>query len=389
MIQLDSFASKLVDILSKSNASYLRHPDNPSRIQIDTAENTTMTLDLTPFNASTSPVSAFKYFNNTQSVKDLLDAYRRAKKDHLFEDDIVEAAAHLSDYAPLFLSEILSKAKQSFSDNQATIIADWVKHLDIYTAIKAIESLLNSCADLKLLEVAKEKSWFVHFDHLAIRCGSKTNNDAERVVQLLTHHHGYTSPQISDEAFYQFPDGWNAYPLYKILENGQVLRIFVDQSDADAPGQIIQHWNRIYGYTAHHLAMRASRINSLGQREAVPLEEIITTLEHHGIRILTPTGHYTEGLLLQVFSKPEQNTQIPPELKSEVIATNVNLEKPIENGKLLELVSRTELPYDLAQELYTLYNLEFNTANPIHTAPAYQYFLPAQAAHVIKTSIQT
>jgi hypothetical protein len=389
MNQYDRFAAMLAETLTQNESRYLPHPDNPSKIQIYSSENEIAALDLTPFTATPCAVTAYKYFDGILSIKELLDAYRSARNDYVFEDDIFEATAHLSDYAPHFLSEILENAKQRFSDNQASIIANWIKHLDVYTAVKAVESLLNSCADLKLLELSQEKDWFIHFDHLAIRCGSKANNDAERVVHLLTEHHGYSPSQAPGEAFYQFSEGWNAYPLYKILENGQVLRVFVDQSDADAPSQIIQHWNRIYGYTSHHLAMRATRFDAQGQREAVYLDEVITTLEQNGIAILTPTGHYTRGLLLQVFTKPEKNTRIPPELKQSIVAINANLEKSIENGKLLELVSRAELPLNLAEQLYALYGLQFDAQNPIHSAPVYQYFLPAQAAHVIKTSIQT
>lgn len=389
MTAFDTFAESLTRELTQQQPLYLNHPDNSSKIQVYSSESKIATLDLTPFEATPAPVTAHKYFDGVQSVKELLDAYASAKKDHLFEDDIIEATVNVSDYALQFLTQILDNAKQSFSDNQARIIAEWIKHLDVYTAVKAVESLLNSCADLKLLEVAPSKDWFIHFDHLAIRCGSKAHNDAERVVQLLTEYHGYTASQVNEEAFYQFPDGWNAYPLYKVLENGQMLRVFVDQSDADAPTQIIQHWNQVYGYTAHHLAMRATRINAKGDKKAVHLDEVMQTLRDNGIAILTPTGHYTEGLLLQVFTKPELNTQIPEGLKTSIVAVHPNLNKTIENGKLLELVSRTELPTAYAKQLYQLYNLEFDARNPIHSAPVYQYFLPAQAAHVIKTSIQT
>ena len=389
MTAFDKFAQTLASSLTQNEPNYLAHPKYSSKIQIYSSENEIATLDLTPFQATPSPATAFKHFDGVQSIKELLDAYKHARAEHVFEDDIIEATANISDYAAQFLTEIAENAKLRFSDNQARLIADWIKHLDIYTAVKAVESLLNSCADLKLLELAKEKNWYIHFDHLAIRCGSKKNNDAERVVQLLTQHHGYTPSQIDEEAFYQFPDGWNAYPLYKILDNGQVLRIFVDQSDADAHSQIIQHWNHVYGYTAHHLAMRATRLNAQGARESVPLDTIISTLEDHGITVLTPTGHYTKGLLLQVFTQPEKNTQIPSELKEKIVSKNPNLNKSIENGKLLELVSRSELSPEFAQKLYQLYGLEFDAFNPSHSAPAYQYFLPAQAAHVIKTSIQT
>jgi len=270
------------------------------------------------------------------------------------------------------------------------MIGSWLTNLDVYTAVKSVESLLNSKADIALLELAQEKNWMVHFDHLAIRCGTRANKDAERVVDLLKEKHGYVAPQIQQQAYYQFPDGWNAYPLYKILDNGQVLRIFVDQSDADDKSQIIQHWNRVYGYTAHHLAIRATAYDAENEeRVAISLDEIMHELHKRGVEIMTPTGAYTEGLLLQVFTKPELNTGIPEELKREIEIHGQDLNKKIENGKLLEIVSRKELSKDLAQRYFALYGLKYNFDNPLHSAPIYQYFLPAQAAHVIRTSVQT
>ena len=191
-----------------------------------------------------------------------------------------------------------------------------------------------------------------------------------------------------EEAFYQFPDGWNAYPLYKVLENGQVLRLFIDQSDAEHKTQIIQHWNNVYGYTAHHLAIRATMTED-GERRAVPLEEVMEALTKRGIKIMTPTGEYTSGLLLQVFTKPEINPSIPNDLKQSIAQHGEELNRMIENGKLLELVSRKELTSELAVKLFALYGLKFDIANDVHSAPVYQYFLPAQAAHVIRTSVQT
>ena len=58
------------------------------------------------------------------------------------------------------------------------------------------------------------------------------------------------------------------------------------------------------------------------------------------------------------------------------------------NGKLIELVARREMPRGLAAELYHGYGLGYDPANPDHSAPAYAYFLPAQAAHVIRTSVE-
>jgi hypothetical protein len=274
------------------------------------------------------------------------------------------------------------------TDQQANLIGKWLADLDVYTAIKSVESLLNSKADIALIELAQQNSWTVHFDHLAIRCGSQAGRDAERVVDMLKEHHGYMPAQIPQQAYYQFPDGWNAYPLYKILDNGQVLRLFIDQSDADDKGQIIQHWNKVYGYTAHHLAIRASVIEN-GQRVAVLLDDVMDALRKRGVEIMTPTGGYTQGLLLQVFTKPELNSGIPSELKQSIVKHGEDLNKKIENGKLLEIVSRKELSKELAQKYFSLYGIKYDSENPLHSAPVYQYFLPAQAAHVTRTSVQT
>ncbi len=381
------FAAALVDDVLQDETPLRRSDGIPHKIQADKDRHTVATLDLIPYKGAPHPATAYSYFDGSRNITDLLGGYRAAREDHDFEADVTNALTNVSDYATQFLNSILAKAKTSFTNDQATLIGEWVKYLDVYTAVKAMESLLHSKADIALLEVARERGWFVHFDHLAIRCGTKARGDAERVAQLLKDKHGYGSSQLDEESYYQFSDGWNAYPVYKILENGQLLRVFIDQSDSDHPSQIIQHWNRIYGYTAHHLAMRATRLED-NRRIAVPLQEIIAALEQRGIEILTPTGHYTDGLLLQVFTKPERNIAIPDALKKEVVAIDVGLERTIENAKLLELVSRKEMNPHLAKRFFELYGLDYDPHNPLHSAPVYQYFLPAQAAHVIKTSVQ-
>ena len=60
----------------------------------------------------------------------------------------------------------------------------------------------------------------------------------------------------------------------------------------------------------------------------------------------------------------------------------------VQNAKLLELVSRAEVSAPLAEHYFKLYGLRYDAGNPLHSVPAYQYFLPAQAAHVINTSVQ-
>lgn len=380
------FAHKLTQSLLE-NEGLNSHPESNSRLQITKTGGEFANLEMTPFVSRPQPVTAQRYFSNVQSMDDLLEAYHAARRSLPFETDLVNALDHVSDYAGRFLDRLLCDAREFLTDNHAATIGNWVKDLDIYVAVKAVESLLNSRADMALLMLSKSRGWTIHFDHMAIRCGSSSTKDAERVVRLLCSEHGYVSSQASGEDFYQFPEGWNAYPLYKMLENGQVLRIFVDQSDADHAQQIIQHWNHVYGYTAHHMAMRATHVLD-GQRVAVSLDGVIYALREQGIAVMQPTGMYTQGLLEQVFTRPERNDEIPEDVMESITRIDADLRNKIGNGKLLELVSRREMPAQHAAEFFALYGLRYDAANPLHSVPAYQYFLPAQAAHVIKTSVQ-
>jgi len=382
---LNAFAATIARTLIAENPTFQNNANKKQTIQAIGGAAELFTLDLTPFSAQPQPVSAYALFNGIDDVSHLLAAYQTAKHSLRFEMDLPDAAAHVSAYADDFNNMMMARANATLNHQQATLIADWVKHLDLYCAVKSIESFFYSKADLTLLEVAPKYGWDVVFDHLAIRCGNQANLDAERIASLLKDEHGYTSTQFGGEDYYQFPDGWNAYPLYKVLKNGQTLRLFVDQSDAHAPTQIIQHWNHVYGYTAHHLAIRATTLQD-GKRIAVPLQTVMTALEETGIQIMTPTGHYTNGLLMQVFTRPEKNDEIPDKLKQQISTCSPQLEKTIENAKLLEIVSRQEMPPELAESYFSLYDIQYHPGNPLHSAPYYQYFLPAQAAHVIKTS---
>lgn len=381
------FASQLTNNL-KHKENYESYENSTHTLSVQRADGRSATLDLRPFAAEVQAVTAEEYFSGITTVQGLLAAYRQARKDYPFEEDVAGALAHVSEYAQVFLDNVLKEAQQQLKNTQAGLIANWVKDLDIYTAVKAIESLLNSKADLTLLEMAGQKQWTVLFDHLAIRCGTRAHHDAERIVKLLKSEHGYVSTQFAQEAFYQFSDGWNAYPLYKILSNGQVLRLFIDQSDEGYASQIIQHWNRVYGYTAHHLAIRATTQQD-GVHAAVSLQDITDELRQREVEIMTPTGEYTCGLLLQVFSRPQRHAVIPADLKASIVTIDASLGKTIENAKLLELVSRKEMPPEFAAQYFTLYGIDYEPDNPLHSAPIYQYFLPAQAAHVIRTSVQT
>ena len=380
------YAVSLAQAMQHIESSFKIDTGQPQILRTGSGE-AVFALNLTPFETRPADVSAIEFFDGVTSVSQLLSAYQSARHSLPFEMDSDIGRAHVSGYAEDFLTAALAKANAGLTREQAVLIADWVKHLDVYCAVKAVESFFYSRADLKLLEIAPRYGWDVIFDHMAIRCGSQAHGDAERVVEMLKTYHGYVATQFSGEAYYQFPDGWNAYPMYKLLRNGQVLRVFVDQSDEEAPAQIIQHWNRVYGYTAHHLAIRATKLEN-GVRMAVPLEHVMAALEKEGIAIMTPTGHYTKGLLMQVFSRPEKNTAIPEALKTEIAAHDPALAKTIENAKLLELVSRRELDAGSARRFFALYGLSYDANNPLHSAPVYQYFLPAQAAHVINTSQQ-
>jgi len=385
--RFQSFATLVAATLTDNSDTFQHNANKPQCINAIGDASELFTLDLTPFEIKPQAVSAYSFFDGIDDISHLLSAYQSAKQSLPFEVNLPDAQGHVSAYAEAFINAVLARANVTLSHHQARLIAEWVKHLDIYCAVKSIESFLYSRADLTLLEIAPQLGWDIIFDHMAIRCGNQANLDAERIAALLKQQHGFVSTQFSGEDYYQFPDGWNAHPVYKMLENGQVLRIFIDQSDAHAPAQIIQHWNHVYGYTAHHLGIRATTLRD-GERVAVPLDDIMAALTQAGINIMTPTGHYTHGLLMQVFSEPEKNAGIPAELKAAVAAYGPQLAKSIENAKLLELLSRKELPPQLAKAYFALYEIEYDAANPRHAAPYYQYFLPAQAAHVINTSQQ-
>ena len=381
------FAVRLVNQSVDQNQGFATDPYNPSRLMIRYSGEKSAGLDLTPFAAEPQPSDAGQYFSKVSCVTDLLEAYAIARQAKPFEMDLPGATHYVSDYADRFLGDILKRARGRLCDANARRISELVSNLDIYTAVKAVESLLYSEADLTLLKIADKNGWSLHFDHLAIRCGSSGRSDAERVVENLRHQHGYLPSQVNGESYFRFKDGWDAYVLFKILENGQQLRLFIDQSLAGETSQIIQHWNHVYGYTAHHLALRATRSTD-GKRIAVPLEEQIAAMNSAGIEVLAATGQYTGGLLEQAFSRPRRNKDIPSEIRERLGLFDVSLEAVIENAKLLELISRREMPESLKTDYFSLYGLEYNPYNVLHSAPIYPYFLPAQAAHVIRTSVQ-
>ncbi|MGH8612380.1 MAG: hypothetical protein ACREYF_10145 [Gammaproteobacteria bacterium] len=382
------FAATLASAVVNEQQRLEPDPNRAERMSTVNENGELVFLNLVPVRAAPSEPTAAAFFADVRSLEHLFSAYREAAQVLPLETSLAAARQRVHPFAQQFLDGLFEHAKGSLQDRDAIRIAQWVKHFDIYVAVKVIESLFNSKADLALLELSEEHGWFAHFDHLAIRCGSAETRAAESVAELLCNEHGYVRSQLEDEVYYQFADGWSAYLLYKVLDNGQVLRLFIDQSDVGHPTQIIQHWNHVYGYTAHHLAIRATRSEN-GTRVAVTLDELIHALSQRGIGIMEPTGYYTDGLLLQVFTQPERTTRIPEEITSRLLAYGAGIEKKIVNGKLLELVARQEMRPEFAAGYYRLYGLDYQPDNALHSAPIYGYFLPEQAAHVIRTSLIT
>jgi hypothetical protein len=381
------FAARLAADLLNDQREFRAAPDDPAKVLVPYPDGNWAELNLTPFYCELQPADAAPFFGNVGTTHELLVAYRRARRSKIFDEDLPHALDHVADYAADFLERIFERAGRILSDTDARRIASVVSNLDVYAAVKSVESLLNSHADLALLRVSEKLGWTLHFDHLAIRCGSADRRNAEQVVENLKLHHGYVPSQIESENYYVFEDGWDAYVLFKTLENGQQIRLFIDQSLPAYPAQIIQHWNHVYGYTPHHLALRATCLSG-GQRQAVSLVEQSIALNTDGVEVLTATGHYTAGLLEQVFTRPETNQDIPSEIRSRLKSVDASLEASIENGKLLELISRREMNERLKAEYFSLYGIDFDRFNPLHSAPIYPYFLPAQAAHVIRTSVE-
>jgi len=383
-----ALAAALVDDLVVQTAEFERHPTDPVQLVVNTAEGGAVSLDLTPVTGEATYPSATVHFANVKEMCHLISAYLAARKSTYFEVDEEAGASQISAHAATFLANVVVGAISTLTDEEATQIARWVSHLDVYTAVKSVESLLAQPSHRALFKIAAEREWDVHFDHVAIRAGSEERGDGQRVVELLCREHGYHAPAVESERSYRLSAGWNAYSLYKVLANGQLLRVFVEESATGHPTQIIQHWNRVYGFTPHHLAVRCIRWEE-GGRVAVPLAEVIAAMAAHGNRCLTPTGHYTQGLLEQVCTEPIHLTTLPDDERRRLAALGEGLETAINNGPLLELVSRREMAPELAAHLFPLRGLAYRPTDPLHSAPIYPYFLQTQTAHVFATSVET
>jgi hypothetical protein len=381
-------ASTLVRNLVEREPMLRTDPDAEGRVLAARPDGSAAALDLTPCAGTAQPATAGAYLENVQDMSGLIAAYERLRADFAFESDLAAAGRHVDEYAETFVGRLLDRARSEIGAAEATAIARWLASLDAYCAVKSLESLLNGPADRALLRVGAERGWTVHFDHLAIRCGSEARGDGARVARLAAEGHGYVVSQAPGEDHYRFDDGWDAFPVYKMLDNGQGLRLFIDESSTGETRQIIQHWNRVYGYTAHHLALRATRLARDGSREAVPLPEVVAALGAAGVPTMAPTGEYTCGLLEQVFTRPACDRAIPAHLLDELRNIDPELEVRIHNAKLIELVSRREMDPAEARAFFELYGIDYSPGAALHSAPVFQYFLPAQAAHVIHTSVE-
>ncbi len=382
--QYTEFAHLLVDELTQLDSSWIRNTAVPEVVSIKNQHHDDIKLNLTPFEVSVNDDLAGQYFKNVDSIDGLIEVYKQICDDFNFELDVTSLS--VSDYASTFLNNVFINARKKMQVDDVSLIVKFIKDLDCYTAVKSIESLLYSHSDLELLRIANSQGWQTHFDHIAIRCGSSEHDSANKIAELLINNYGYNHPRIKNEDYYLFEDGWSAYPLYKILNNGQVLRIFVDQSESTHPKQIIQHWNHVYGFTAHHLALRLTTVEQ-GERWAIPLPKIISLMTQNGRQVLTPAGYYTKGVLSQVFTKPEKNINIPEVILNNKRAICDKLPDMLMNAKLLEIVSRKEMSRKLAEKYFNLYELDYNASTALHSAVYYHYFLPVQAAHVINSSI--
>ena len=179
-----SFANSLARHLLEHEAGFNSDSKQKQILHVHCNDSQVFALDMTPFIATPAAVSARQWFDGVNCVSTLLSAYQAAKQSLPFEMDFPEARKNVSAYAEDFLSALLSRANAALTDQQAALIANWVKHLDVYCAVKSVESFLYSHADLKLLEIAPDYGWDVVFDVMASRGGSQEYKDAETDSEL-------------------------------------------------------------------------------------------------------------------------------------------------------------------------------------------------------------
>jgi len=382
-LEHDLVGAEIVDWLTRQYTSLERDTINPARIHLSPLpENeqacSSASYDLTPIDLPMEVADARTHFQQITSLEDLISEYWAVRQNNSFEHDIPAAMDNIHPWADEFLETLMVSASNRFSDEDACLIAQFVSTLDIYAAVKTIESLLNDPQDMLLLQIAKEENWQVHLDHITIRCGNQQYEDAERIFNFLMKHHHYYPPQHIEEAYLVSDNGWNAYPLYKIMENGQFIRIFIDQADSEHQQQAIQHWNHAYGYTAHHIGLRLTTQSENG-RKSLTLPEILNQLQKY--KITTSDSLLTHpNLMQQALIRPHKNNQLPKDILQGAARINTDLPSILEQGKFIALVSRIELPDTLKEKWFKLYQIGYDFTNPLHSAPAFNLFSPLDSS---------
>jgi len=387
-LEHDIVGSEIVDWLLSQHPDFTRDTSNPARLnvplQLPDTQQTSASYNLTPVDVPMEVADASS-FQQVKTIDELISQYWSVRNDNPFEHDIPGAMDNIHPWADEFLEQLMANAASQFDDQDAQLIAQLASTLDIYTAIKTIESLLNDPQDITLLKLAKQNNWQAHLDHIVIRCGNQKHEDGERLFNFLMKYHHYYPPQHIEDAYLLSNQGWNAYPLYKVMVNGQMIRIFIDQSDSEHKQHAIQHWNHSYGYTPHHIGLRFTTKKS-NSRIAVPLPAIINELQKQSILVFNPAKLTTTDLLQNVLIKPHKLNHLPDDIMHGLAEKESELTAALTHGKLIGLVSRLELPENLKQKWFRLYQIAYDSTNPIHSVPAFNLFSPVDSSNQLNLS---
>lgn len=380
-LEHDIVGSEIVDWLMSQNLDFTRDTTNPARLniplQLPDAQQTVSSYNLTPVDVPMEVADASS-FQQVNTIDELISQYWSVRNDNPFEHDIPDAMDNIHPWADEFLQQLMADAASQFDDRDAQLISKFVSTLDIYAAIKTIESLLNDPQDIALLKLAKQNNWQAHLDHIVIRCGNQKHEDGERLFNFLMKYHHYYPPQHIEDAYLLSNQGWNAYPLYKVMVNGQMIRIFIDQSDSEHEQHTILHWNHSYGYTPHHIGLRFTTEKS-NSRMSVPLPAIINQLQKQNIQVFNPTDLNSTNLLQKVLIKPHKQNHLPADIMQGLAKKDPVLNTALTQGKLIGLVTRLELPENLKQKWFRLYQIAYDSTNPIHSVPAFNLFSPVDS----------
>ncbi len=380
-LEHDLLGSKITDWLMTQNTAFERDAINPAQLHFYPTHNRyaglKVSFNLSPVDLPLEVADAQQQFQQVQTINSLISQYWEVRRTHHFEHDIPAAMDNIHPWADDFLEALMASASAHFTDQDACLIAKFVSTLDSYAAIKTIESLLNNPQDVLLLRIAKENDWQVHLDHIAIRCGNQRNEDAERIFNFLMKHHHYYPPQHIEEAYLLSTEGWSAYPLYKVMNNGQLIRIIVSQADSEHAQQAIQHWNHVYGYTAHHIGLRLTKHNAEEGRQQVSLTEISQSQQSTIFKLNTVIK--SANLMHQVLLNTAKPNLLPNDILTAAQSFNPEILTILRQGKLIELISRLELPDTLKEKWFKLYQIRYEPSNPIHSVPAFNLFSPLKA----------